>query len=142
VSAALDQVGEAGDSIRTNLDEEVDELRNLFFSAIRGGLVELHLFPPRLTTVLSERPRASRLARQEAETSTLVTNLRHGTVKLEDPAVRRFLRLVDGTRTVEQLVSDLRAELQRGDFVQSIEITGEAVERNLTQLARLGLLEA
>jgi hypothetical protein len=71
-----------------------------------------------------------------------VTNLMHGPVKLEDPAVRRFLRLVDGTRTVEQLVSDLRAELQRGDFAQSIEITAEAVERNLTQLARLGLLEA
>src|SRR5262249_48393803 len=44
------------------------------------GLVELSLRPPEFTTEVSERPRASPLARLQARTTSQVTNLRHEVV--------------------------------------------------------------
>ena len=41
--------------------------------------------------------------------AALLTNLRHGLVSLDDPVTRHLVRLLDGTRTVDQLVSDLAA---------------------------------
>ena len=40
-----------------------------------------------------------------------VTNLRHRTVSMKDDTVRRFLTLVDGTRTLDELVTDLNAAI-------------------------------
>ncbi len=53
---------------------------------------------------------------------------------MEDDTVRRFLGLVDGTRTIDQLVSDLNAGSAGAN------VTREEVERNLAAMARLCLL--
>jgi SAM-dependent methyltransferase len=142
VNTALAKLGAAAEPIRANLDEETDALTDLLFRAFSVGQFELHLFPPHLTTTIAERPQASPLARRQAESSLAVTNLRHRSVSMKDETVRRFLMLVDGTRTVDELVSDLNATLATQGHSASGSVAREAVEQNLGLLAKLGLLVA
>jgi SAM-dependent methyltransferase len=120
-----------------------EALRQILFVAARGGHVELTVHPFRLTTAISERPLTSALARKEAETQTLVTNLRHISVRLEDEHVRRLLLLVDGTRNLDELLRDLRertADIPRGP--DDPPLTPEIIRTHLGLLAKLALLVA
>jgi hypothetical protein len=140
VDAALATFGCAAEPIKANLSEEIDALAGLVFRAFSAGQFELHLFPPRLTTTVAPRPEASGLARRQADTGLAVTNLRHRTVAMKDETVRRFLTLVDGTRTLDQLVSDLNAAIEANGTEGGVR--REAVAQNLGLLAKLGLLVA
>jgi hypothetical protein len=114
------------------------------------GHIHLHLEPPKLTTVIDERPQASLLARQQIKTASTVTNLKHRSVAIDNESARRFLPLVDGSRTVDQLVSDLRltltsqVESAAGNTVdvRGSEITRDYVIHHLTRLAELSLLKS
>ena len=117
--------------------EEVEALGSLLYRAFSAGQFELHRSPPSLTATIGARPRASFLARQQAENGVAVTNLRHRSVSLKDEAVRKFLILVDGTRTVQDLVFDLKATIPEG---VGATVTHDGVEENLRLLAKLGLL--
>jgi hypothetical protein len=130
---ALAELGAAGEAVRANLDEEIAAFGGLAYRAFAAGQFELHWSPPRLTATVGLYPEASLLARRQAETGLVVTSLRHRSVSLKDEAVRRFLMLVDGTRNVDQLVSDLSA-------TAADPVTREGVEQNLQLLAKLGLL--
>lgn len=134
---------------RQNLESEVQALTTVLFQAFVARQINLHLYPPRLTTEISDRPMASLLARHQAKTDSHITNLCHGTVSLEDEAVRKFLILVDGTRDIEQLVVDLNAAAvtaanaagqNRSGEAQKQIFTRETVAQNLEILRRLGLL--
>lgn len=146
----LVRLAQAAHPIRDNLDEEVEALSTVLFQAFAAGQVTLHLHPPRWTTTISDRPEASLVARQQAKTDSIVTNLSHGAVLLNDEVVRRFLMLVDGTRNLEQLVSDLNAAVtdngpsneNGGGECGRPALTRESVEGNLALLARLALLVA
>lgn len=144
VERGLARLGAAAAEVRADLAEHEDALATMLFRAFCYDHIYLHLFPPEMVTAMSARPQASLLARREAEAGHLVTTLRHGLVALEDPVVRRFLGLVDGSRTVEQLVSDLRAALGREPGAADAEarVTADTVRQNLRILARLGLLVA
>jgi protein-lysine methyltransferase-like protein len=152
VTAALARLGPAGDTVRENLDEQLESLNEILLRSFCAGVIDVDAFPPRLTASISERPEASLLARKQAETGPLLTNLRHCTVVLDDPITQRLLTLLDGRRTIDQLVSDLAAAApqiarKKGDGdgeAASAEpiISHENVERNLQLLARLALLVA
>jgi len=152
VDQAVDRLAHAGVPIMPRRGEEVENLAIVLFRAFAASHVTLHLHPPRLTTRVGDRPEASAVARQQARAKrSTVTNLCHGMVSLEDDIVRRFLVLVDGTRTIDQLVADLNRILAaeeptgrepEGDGSCRSAITRESVERNLAMLARLGLLVA
>ena len=146
VEEAFGLLREAAGPLETDSDAEVEALTNVLFQSAMAGHVGLHVFPPKLTAQVSDRPRASRLARQAAATEAMITNLTHGTVFLEDMATRRFLSLVDGTRTVDDLVADLAAALERGvpddgdsaDAEARPDVTQELVERNLEDVGAVG----
>ena len=139
VSEALAELGAAGDKIKENIAEETDALAGLIYRAFAAGQFQLRFSPHNVTTVLSERPRSSGLARKQAESSLMVTNLLHRGVSMKDETVRQFLLLVDGTRTVDQLVADLNAIFRRNG---NPEVTEQSVLQNLGLLAKLGLLVA
>jgi SAM-dependent methyltransferase len=106
-----------------------------------GNLVQLHAMRPPLTTSVSDRPEASPLARHQARSGELVTNLRHAGVRIEDEPGRRLVILLDGTRDRAQLLRDLRAfVLETGGRVPE-DIEG-GLERSLQGLAGLALLRA
>jgi len=141
---SLARLGEAAHAIKARLDEEIVALSTVLFQAYAARLLDLHLYPPtRLTTSVSERPEASRLAREQAKTAAVVTNLCHGRVALEGDLVRHFLLHLDGTRDLDQLVAELNAAPRAtGDVAGDAPLTREIVERNLEMLARRGLLVA
>jgi methyltransferase-like protein/2-polyprenyl-3-methyl-5-hydroxy-6-metoxy-1,4-benzoquinol methylase len=133
----------AMDVKETCSDGNIQALMQVLFDAARVGHAELTLYPYRLTTTISERPKTSQLARKQAETDTLVTNLRHKMIRLQDEHVRRLLMLVDGTRRIDQLVTDLRE--RTSDLPLDPDkpgVTRETVDMHLNVLAKLALLVA
>ncbi len=102
-------------------------LAELCLAAAQVGAVQLHLRAPVFASSPGERPVASAVARVQSTQGENVTNLRHATVKLDDPLVRRLLPLLDGTR-------DLRA------LAAALGETADAIEGRLRQLAKLALL--
>jgi SAM-dependent methyltransferase len=147
------RLGAQAEGIKARLDEEVEALMTTLFRAYCADQIELHLYPPKLATTVSLRPQASALARMQAKTETLITSLRHGSVLLNDDVTRRFLPIIDGSRSIDELVCDLNEvlglSLERSagnaDGVASgirTGVTREHVEHNLEILARLALLVA
>ena len=92
------------------------------------GAVEFRLTPPRLVAMVSDRPRATALARYQAAAGVPVAGLRHEVVPV-DTLDRRVLRLLDGSRD--------RGQLLKADTG----LSAESLEESLGRLARLALLE-
>jgi SAM-dependent methyltransferase len=149
VSRALERVGSSWPGaiwVRDLIPEDASEADRLavcgaVLRCYAANLVQLHATPPPLTTSVRERPEASPLARHQARSAQLVTNLRHTSVRLEDDLGRRLVVLLDGTRNRVQLVDELRAFLlETGREVPEPLETG--LERSLEGIARLALLRA
>lgn len=88
------------------------ELMALASTLLRGHgqssqLVELHSFQPQLVTAVSERPLASAMARFEAETRSIVTNVWHDRVTLL-PVQLTILRYLDGRHEVAEIATLLK----------------------------------
>jgi len=145
-TAALARLGPAAETIEPYLGREVEGLCAILFRSFCAGVVEIEAFPLPLAATVSERPQASLLARRQAETGSLLTNLRHDSVLVEDAVTLRLITLLDGTRTVDQLIRDLAAGRQngaRGDAANAEPIISrENVTSNVQRLAKLALLIA
>jgi methyltransferase-like protein len=125
---------------RGDLPPDSPERRRLAGNLLKlyaGNIVELHSIPSCFVTSVSERPRASPIARLQASRSTLVTNLRHESLSVNE-VERQVLTLLDGTRGRSQVVEELskgaaagKLSLKRGEHP----IT-EPAERT-TQLGRM-----
>ncbi len=91
-----------------------DETRLLRFllASYGGEVTELRSMACPFVTEISERPRASALARLQARTATEVTTLAHTSVFLVDPHVRHFLQLLDGTRDRAAIGNAMAAALR------------------------------
>jgi len=148
VTAALDRLGAAA-PVGETFDEQMEALTGILVRCFCHGLIEVDAFPPRLTASVSERPEASMVARRQLEAGPLLTNLRHCTVALSNPTTKQLLTLLDGTRTIDQLVSDLAAAVPHsaphdGDGSGAAPdlpvISRENVEGNLKFLAKMALL--
>ena len=135
-----------GSAALRQITDEIIALTRLLFEGLRTGLVDAYVEQPRLTSSVSERPKAGDFARWQALTGkVLVTSLRHVGVQCEDQILVRFLPLVDGTRTIPELCSDLRREIAANPGELAIDVDevtrGEVVQRSLGVMAKLALLE-
>jgi SAM-dependent methyltransferase len=109
--------------------------------AYAANLVALHVHPPAVATTPGAAPRASPLARHQAQAGALVTNLRHVSVRIEDDLGRRLITLLDGTRDRDALAAELGAFIaERGERMPEAQLR-EGLERSLQGLARLALLQ-
>ncbi len=98
-----------------DLDLSREHLARVLLHFHQCSLVELYTREPALVTELSDRPTANPLSRLLAETETLVTNLRHRSVKLDD-LDRMVLPLLDGTRDRAAILDALVAAVADGSF--------------------------
>jgi hypothetical protein len=147
VTQGLERVGQSWPAaiwVRDLIPDDASEADRLAVcSAVlrcyAANLVQLHATPPPLTVSVSERPEASPLARHQARTGQLVTNLRHASVRLEDDLGRRLVVLLDGTRDRVQLLHELRTFLLEAghEVPHPLEV---GLERSLEGIARLALL--
>jgi len=89
-------------------------LTDLLSSLHTSGVITLHALPPNCTRDVSEYPRVSTLARQQASAGLLVTNQHRRVIKLDDPFVRFLVQHLDGKRNHGDLVRLLDAEVTAG----------------------------
>jgi len=135
-----------GDELGPDIAHQVERLEEALIAIFKAGLLDIKLEAPPLTTALSERPVASRVARWQASTTNEVTDLRHRMVGLDGVVVRKFVCLLDGSRTAEMLLADMNAFLsethQSGVKIDGLPLraTADEVAMHLKDVARLGLL--
>jgi SAM-dependent methyltransferase len=112
---------------------DADELLlcDLVLGFFACDLVRLHVYRPPFAAEPGECPRASALARIQARSASLVTNLCHQIVQLEDDLGKRLLVALDGSRNRAALLREL------GDAARA-----EDLDISLRSLAKLALLEA
>lgn len=120
-------------------DEAREAVCTALLRCFAGNLVQLHAHPPELSSTPGERPATTSLARLQARSGVMVTNLRHASVRIEDDAGRRLLSLLDGTRDREALLHELAPVLSPvGDPPERA--LGRELEQSLQGLAYMGLL--
>jgi SAM-dependent methyltransferase len=117
-------------------------------AAFRDALFQLVLLHGVMPTVAAgsfavepgERPAANALARQQADTSGwVVSGARHVAMDL-DPAGRMLLGRLDGSRTVDEIASVMRATLAQSGLELPQETVAELTHRHVWLFARQGLL--
>ena len=116
---------------------------------VRGDL-EMRYIADRFVESFSEKPKVSPYAILQAQSSPLVTTLRHGTLQL-DPLSRMLIPFVDGTRSKAQLVECLGTMASEGKVKINVQgtapsdmsvIHGAAIDKVLDQLRRAATLMA
>jgi len=128
--------------------QEVARLEEALIAIFKAGLLDVRLEPPALTTEIGERPLVSEVARWQASTAPLVTDLRHSSVQLDGIVLRKFVCLLDGSRDQRMLLDAMNAfmaEARAADGgAQDVpeRATAEEVSKHLDDIARLGLLRA
>ena len=117
--------------------DSAEELRQIMLILVSVGFAEcyFHRFPCQVS--ISDRPRASALARHQAQSSLQVANLVHTLVDIDEFG-RRLLLLLDGTRDHAAVARDLAA----GENPPTPAEIGELLPARLQTIAALGLLEA
>jgi SAM-dependent methyltransferase len=108
-------------------------LETILTGAYVGGVVDFFSQAPAVVASVSAKPRASRMARLQAQSRPRVTNLRHESVNLADPFAHRLLPLLDGTHDRETLMKALGPQFDRGR---------EGVDAMLQFFAKVSLLVA
>jgi len=110
----------------------------LLMRLVVAKFVEIHSWNAPVSVAIPERPRATLVARQQARIQATATTLLHLTIQLDDPIIRAFLPLLDGTRTRNELLAALKTELP-AIFPAEIE---NGMEPALQHFYRAGVLEA
>lgn len=115
------------DGTERDAEKEATALEAALFMGALQTVVELSPGPSPCVAEISERPLASRLAREQAQQECRVTNRRHDFVEL-DGLHRRLLLLLNGCRTHDELVQALAEDAFRGAFELPTPASGSAAE--------------
>jgi hypothetical protein len=126
------------------------KLAQTLLRAYAGGLIEISSYPPAMTLQAGEQPRASPLARLQAEAGSRVINLRHHNVEVDDVFRLELLKLLDGTRDRHAIVEELAQRLELTGDAMATEAGADTVQRairarlddDLASLAHMALLAA
>ena len=114
--------------------EDAATLERILLAGFGLRMVDASIEPWLAVSAPSASPRASALARLDAESSNIVTSLMQRRVGVEEPLILILLRLCDGSRDRQALL----AELCRHDP----NVNDDAVQQHLAWLALVGLMEA
>jgi len=101
-------------------------------------MIELRMWRAPVAAAISERPRASAYSRCEGKTGQRATTLLHLTIKLDDAHLKKFLQLLDGTRTRNELLDAMKVAFPEMP-VKELE---EGIDLSLRNLYLAGVLEA
>lgn len=116
------------------LEDDSAWLCDMLLKLYAAQLAELHMHMPACPITPSVKPLASPLVRAQLRTGHKVTNLRHGSVSIDDEGGRFLLALLDGTRDRPCLLTEMSRRFDG--------ITAEHLETNLERLAKMSLLVA
>jgi SAM-dependent methyltransferase len=120
--------------LRAATGSDPDELCETLRDGFLAELVMPHRTPLRALDVAQvEKPFASRLARWQAREQQDLTTMAYTTVRMEEPAARLLLRLLDGTRDRDAIRAEFRERT-------GVPISPEDLDANLDALAKLFVL--
>lgn len=119
-------------ALRSRLDADPDALAEALVEGFDSARIGFHATPPAAAPAAGPRPRASALARSQAQPGARVTSLFNSAVRVDDEPTARLLRLLDGTRDRAALMRDLTAGVGP--------VSADDVEGALARFARAGLL--
>ena len=120
--------------LRDALDAEPVALAEALIDGFRRERLIPHAGRLRAASDPGERPIASPLARWQAAKGPDLTSLAYQTVRMEEPAARLLITLLDGTRDRAAIRSELQTRA-------GLDLSDEDLDANLVELARLFLLE-
>jgi cyclopropane fatty-acyl-phospholipid synthase-like methyltransferase len=122
-------------TLRERLGADAGELARELLDGFRrerllphAGALEIPLEP-------AERPLASPLARWQATHGEELTSLAYTSIRMEEPAARLLITLLDGTRDRPAILAELHTRT-------GLELSESDLDNNLRELAKLFLLQA
>jgi len=118
--------------------QDYETLAGDLLHAYAARIVEFHAGASPFSIEPGTQPRASALARYQAERGARVTTMMHESIVIPD-AIRHLLPLLDGSRTLEQVAS---AAKQRGSGPLSKFADVAAVKTAVNEVARNALIPA
>jgi methyltransferase-like protein/SAM-dependent methyltransferase len=98
------------------MSPDTEALAETLLRCFATSQIDLHVASPSFVTTISERPRASPLAKLQAKTSAIVTNRLHESLSLDD-LLRQILSGLNGTRDKTELTKYLYNEVENGNLV-------------------------
>ncbi len=127
-----------------NWEEQFYISSAIFLQICRGtGLIELHLFQPAATTLMSEKPQVNKLAIWQLPQADNVLTLLNLDVKIEDKISRHLLQICDGTRKRVQILTEMREFIEQSEDVEDkatlLKDLPQWLDESLSQLAKLGM---
>ena len=137
------------DSARFTADS--DGLALSFLECYCRGVMRLSLSEPAYAACSGEKPKGSPISRFQATSSQIVTNALNESVALTDLS-RRVLVLADGSRSGDEILTELCNQVERGELMLQAEnrpiihgelarpALSESLERSLKKLAEDALL--
>jgi methyltransferase-like protein len=127
-------------------EQTVNKVLSTLVHGVLGGWAEFRFLPDRMQSKISSRPRATKWARVQALANTYVTSQKHEFIRIDD-AQRQIIPMLDGTRTLEDIISEVSVLLSTGLLKVSIkgnidskEIPKTVVAQVLMQLAQNSML--
>jgi SAM-dependent methyltransferase len=131
----------------SNVEDDAKLLAEAMFKLACNDAISFSLYP-RGQASETGKPFVSLLARRQSETDTLVVNLLHQSVRLENREACGILQLLDGSRSFDQLVDEVRAWRPRIHSQPnhaaienaSVDAERDAVQKFLIQARKLALL--
>jgi SAM-dependent methyltransferase len=124
---------------REPTEADAEQLCEFLAPVWMAELVALHGDLPHYVDTISERPIASPLARIQLRTGHFASTLLHASMRFDDEPSRRMVQLLDGTRTMEELVAEMAAAFPADKRPDPTALRA-GLERNLERLAKGGLL--
>ncbi len=123
----------AFETLRAALGADAGALGAALLDGFRRERLMPHAGPLHAAVEPGELPTVSRLARWQAGQGPDMTSLAYQTVRMEEPAARELIKLLDGTRDRDAIRADLLART-------GLELSREDLETNLVELTRLFLI--
>ena len=107
VNTVMSDAEEEGKKIE-NVEQQVDILAKVLLRlALSTSLVQLHIHQPTAFLELSEKPAITSLIRRQLESADNILTSLNIDIAIADPVSRKTLELLDGTRTVDEVASEL-----------------------------------
>jgi SAM-dependent methyltransferase len=122
------------DELQERLGADPGPLGEALLDGFRRERLIPHAGPLRVALEPGERPKVSALARWQAAHGPAITSLAYTTVRMEEPAARLLITLLDGTRDRGAIRAELHAR-------SGLELSETDLDNNLVELGRLFLLE-
>ncbi|MEO8690345.1 MAG: methyltransferase regulatory domain-containing protein [Solirubrobacteraceae bacterium] len=118
-------------TLRERLGVGADGLAEALVHGFDAGAIAFSVVPSPASPVAGDRPRASGLARSQAQPGAVVTTLRNQVVRITDEPTAALLQLLDGTRDRAAILEAFPGALD-----------APSLDAALAKFAELGLLHA